>query len=121
MTSLYINKGDMLAELVTSQQQGTWTPALTRQMMLLAAGVARHEYFKRFNPRDDLVQNGLLHLLEVWRNFDTTRTNANPFAYFSRCLFRAYAAYTAAEYQQSNIRQSLREVACDWIKTNEHE
>ena len=107
----YIDRTVMNSELAISQQQGSWTAALTDQMRRLARGVAHHDFFIRYSDREGLIQSGLLHLLEIWNHFDTTRPNANPFGYFSKCLFREYARVTNIEYKYSNFKSYAREIA----------
>ena len=112
----YIDRNVMNAELEKSQQQGSWTAELTDQMRQLARGVAYHDFFIRFSDREGLIQTGLLHLLEVWQHFDTSRPGANPFGYFSKCLFREYTRATNVEYKWSNFKAYAREIAEHYAK-----
>jgi hypothetical protein len=111
VTEHYIDRVEMTAELILSQQSGVWTERLTAQMRRLARGIAHHDFFIRYCDREGLIQSGLLHLLEIWQNFDITRPSANPFGYFSLCLFREYSRITRNEYEYTNFKHEAAVIA----------
>lgn len=98
----------MRLELIQSHIDNEWTPTLTTMMIELAEGVASHKMFKYVREKDDLVQNGLVYLLKIWKKFDVEHASANPFGYFTQSLFREYVKiYTRETKRNSRFVQMI--------------
>lgn len=98
----------MRDELIKSSAQGKWTIELTNIMMDLANGVAHHQIYKCVNDKEDMIQDGLCHLLQIWYKFDAEHASGNPFGYFTRSLFRHYT-----KYFNKAIKRNKRETTVD--------
>lgn len=106
---MQINKQELHDQLILSSQQGEWTKPLIVMMTAIAKGVAYHRVFRYVPDKQDMVQDGLMHLLEIWGKFDPTHPSANPFGYFTQALFRHYAKYFTKEVERNKVIVSLDE------------
>lgn len=75
----------------------------------LAKGVAHHRVFRYVPDKQDMIQDGLVHLLEIWSKFDPNHASANPFGYFTQALFRHYTKYFTKEVERNKVIVSLDE------------
>lgn len=59
-----------------------------RYIILLAKRLSTRYNFINYTYRDEFVSDGILRACEAFKSFDPTRSN--PFAYFTRVIYRAY-------------------------------
>jgi len=98
-----IDKTILQAELIESAAQDKWTKQLTAMMQQLAKGVSQNRCFRFVPDKEDMVQDGLLHLLTIWKKFDCNHPSANPFGYFTQSLFRHYSKYFTSEVERNKV------------------
>lgn len=102
-----IDKAHMHAEFVLSILADKWTPGLTSMMQELASGVAHNKAYKCVSEREDMIQDGVLHLLTIWRKFNPAHVANNAFGYFTQALFRHYTKYYTKQIKREKCFTSI--------------
>lgn len=113
-----IDKNQLIIALHQSKQNGAWTAPLTKMMMELAQGVANHHIFRSYPYKSDLIQDGLVHLIETWTKYNVDKSD-NPFGYFTHCLFRRYNKIMKKEFKKHIILSNYELKEEDWIVIND--
>jgi hypothetical protein len=111
MTKIYIDRDQMLQQLSISRITGCWTPELTQMFQLLCANIAHSRAFIQHRDREDLIQEGLVYLLEIWTRFDIDRVDPNPFGYFTKCIFRRYSKIIKTNVEYTQFLTDARAIA----------
>lgn len=81
----YIDKEEMLLEILKSKEQGELTERAIEMFILLGKRVIKrlqHKY-KTQAERDDCLQTGMYHIFKSWYKFDS-RMSDNPFSYYTQ-------------------------------------
>lgn len=91
-TNYYIDKKEMLYEILISKENGELTPRATQMFLLLGKRIMKRLQ-KRYRSKEDqadCMQTGMYHLFKSWHKFDP-RQSDNPFAYYTQ-IFKTGAA-----------------------------
>lgn len=88
----YIDKQEMLLEILKSKQAGELTPKAVDMFLLLAERVMKRLQWRYRSQEDfeDCKQTGLYHLFKSWDKFDP-RKSSNPFAYYTEIFKKGTA------------------------------
>lgn len=76
-------------------------------IILLATRAAQHRYFRNYTFKDEMIEDGILKLVEAFGKFDTEKFS-NPFGYFSQCLKWTYSQRKKLEKKQRDVIANLR-------------
>jgi DNA-directed RNA polymerase specialized sigma24 family protein len=74
-------------------------------IILLAKRLSTRYNFVNYTYRDEFVSDGILRAVEAFKNFDPERSN--PFAYFSKVLFRSFIQRIKKEKTERAMRDRL--------------
>jgi hypothetical protein len=74
--------------------------------ILMSERLASRYNFAMYTYRDEFVSDGILRCVEVFKSFDPTKST-NPFAYFTKVLYRVFITRIRKEKQQRQVRDQL--------------
>tara|TARA_Y100000389_G_scaffold196351_1_gene229154 strand:+ start:1367 stop:1723 length:357 start_codon:yes stop_codon:yes gene_type:complete len=86
----YLNNGDLLQEIVKSQEQDELTPKALKMLMMLAERSSAKLTYRNPEDRKDCIACAYMDLYRYWRNFNPEKSN-NAFAYFTEIAKRGFA------------------------------
>lgn len=109
----YIDKKEMMREIVKSKENNKCSEELGLMFMKLAEKYSHHAFFRDYERRygkafkEDLIATGLHACAKAWNKFDPEKSD-NPFSFFTTCLYRAYIGYLSKEYDFTNTKNALK-------------
>jgi DNA-directed RNA polymerase specialized sigma subunit len=107
-TNHYIDKAEMLAEVVKSKAAGAMTDKLARMILLLAEKYSHHHWFIGYSYREDMVADAVLNLVHSALKFDPEKSNttSNYSNLITNSNLNPYAYNNANTYLNTNIYSS---------------
>lgn len=105
-TNHYIDKAEMLAEVVKSKAAGAMTDKLARMILMLAEKYSHHHWFIGYSYREDMVADAVLNLVHSALKFDPEKSN-NPFGYYTIAIQRSFMHYLHVEKKHRYIRDKM--------------
>ncbi len=87
----YIDKKELLNEIILSKEKNELTPRAFELLYLLARRVSMSLRYKKFEDKEDCLQEAMHDVVKYWRNFDPQYKNANAFAYYTRLILSGLA------------------------------
>jgi len=105
--SHYLNKDEMLKEIIKSQEQGRCTERLGEMFMALAQGFVKHRYFNRYTYKDDLIAEGVYAMVKAFDKFDVS-LGKSPLAYFTQVCYYAFRGVCIDQKKQQDIRDAIK-------------
>lgn len=110
----YIDKAEMLEEILTYRQQceqaklegrekPTITNSLAKKFMDIVNGIARRPNFHNYSFLDDMKSRAIENCFRKANHFDPTKSN-NPFGYYSRVIWREFLNVIEEEEWQSYLK-----------------
>lgn len=97
---MYIDNTDFLAEIILSQIEPTERLC---QYLQLIAQIAVAKVCPNYYPREDLVQDTVLELLRMYRNYDITQPK--PYLFFEIHAKRFVRCTTVRQLKKDKIRK----------------
>lgn len=87
----YLNKNELLREVILSKAKGKRSKRLDQLLILLGKGMSlRMSQWTPLNQRKDASSQALTSLFENWDKFNYHKYD-NPFSYYSEIYKRAWA------------------------------
>ncbi len=71
---------------------------------LIAINLAKAPNFANYSYKEEMIGDGIENSLMYIKNFDPTRQNANPFAYFTQIIYYAFLRRINKEKKQTYIK-----------------
>ncbi len=105
-TNHYIDKAEMLDEVVKSKAAGAMTDKLARMILLLAEKYSHHHWFIGYSYREDMVADAVLNLVGSALKFNPEKSN-NPFGYYTIAIQRSFMHYLHVEKKHRYIRDKM--------------
>ena len=102
----YLSGPEMLKEIIRCQQNNVISDKLARMFMLLSNRYSSKANFSGYTYRDEMVASGILACVVAFPKFDPTKSN-NPFAYFTKCIHRAFLQILNKEKTQQVLRDTI--------------
>jgi len=104
----YLNNDEFIRELELSHEKGEPTENLHIMFFELAKNIARKYNYAKLPYSDDLIMEGYMKCIKVFRSFNMEKTN--PFAYFTSVIENRMRDYIKKENKQKDlIIKSLNE------------
>ena len=102
----YLNNKDLLAQVITSKEQGQMTDRLAHMLQTLCARYGKKGNFANYTYNEDMQAYAMMMLVRTWNSFKPEKSN-NPFAFFTQCIKNSFIQFLNQEKKQRNIRDSL--------------
>jgi DNA-directed RNA polymerase specialized sigma24 family protein len=77
-----------------------------RYFIAMSEKLASRYNFAQYTYRDEFVSDGILRCVQVFKSFDPTKS-ANPFAYFTKVLYRSFIQRIKKEKTERQVRDQL--------------
>lgn len=104
----YIDKKELLAEVVKSKESGRMSDRLASMLHLLTSKYAKSSQYIGYPFNDDMQGYALMMLVKTWSAFDPARSeNPNPFAFYTQCIKNSFNQYLNKEKLHRNVRDAL--------------
>ena len=102
----YIDRKELLAEVVASKKIDRMSDRLAALLTLLTEKYAKKANFARYTYNDDMQGYARMMLVRQWRGFDPEKSD-NPFAYYTQCIKNSFKQFLNAEKKQRTVRDEL--------------
>lgn len=105
----YLNKKDLLAQVVLSKQSPTgqiMNTELAKMLTALTKKYAKSPQFSGYSYREDMEAFAMMMLVKTWYKFDENRSD-NPFAFYTQCVKNSFVHFLKQEKKQRNIRDEM--------------
>jgi len=102
----YIDRKELLAEVVKSKELGKMSDRLAMMLDLLTTKYAKSPQYIGYSYNDDMQGYAKLNLVNVWDRFNPDKSD-NPFAFYTQCIKHSFMQYLNKEKKQRNIRDEL--------------
>ena len=97
---MYVDDVEFLAELILSQKEPT---ERLGQFLQLVAQIAVAKTCPNYKPREDLIQDTLLELLRMYKNYDLS--NKKPYLFFEIHAKRFIRCITVRQLKKDKLRK----------------
>jgi DNA-directed RNA polymerase specialized sigma subunit len=87
----YVNKDELLKELLISKKNDKLTPRAIDMLYRMVKECIRPLRYHYSMDKDDCSSSAMLDILNYWRRFDPDRENSNVFAYFTQIIKNGFA------------------------------
>jgi len=74
-------------------------------LILLSKKLATRYNFNKYTYKDEMISDGILRSIEAFKSFDPMRSN--PFAYFTKVMFRTFVQRIKKEHSERSMRDRL--------------
>lgn len=100
MYKMYVDDAEFLAELILSQKEPT---ERLGQFLQLIAQIAVAKTCPNYKPREDLIQDTLLELLRMYKNYDLAYKK--PYLFFEIHAKRFIRCTTVRQLKKDKLRK----------------
>lgn len=118
-TKLYIDKNEMMDELIHYNKTGEISDVLCEMFLKLAVRYTSRPNLSGYTYREDFVGAGVLRMISQIDKFDINHEAKNPFAYFTQVVHNETMQVLNKEKKQRMIKEGLREKVWDEICSEE--
>lgn len=108
----YVNNKEFIQLIKDFQQRKKENPneRIPEQVgeifILISNNLAKRYNFSNYTYKDEMIADGILRAVEVFDKFDSEKSN-NPFAYFTRVIFRKFIERIKKEKNERSMRDKL--------------
>lgn len=102
----YIDRKELLAEVIASKAVGRMSDRLAAMLSLLTEKYAKKSNFARYTYNDDMQGYARMMLVKSWQAFKPEKSD-NPFAFYTQCIKNSFKQFLNQEKKQRNIRDEL--------------
>lgn len=74
-------------------------------LILLSKKLSTRYNFNGYTYKDEMTSDGILRAIEAFKSFDPTRSN--PFAYFTKVIYRSFVQRIKKEHSERSMRDRL--------------
>lgn len=82
----YIDKKELLAEMIKSKQQGKLTNRVVVMFMRMIREISRGFSYKHKEDREDCNSQAMEDILRYWKRFNPEHPKANVFSFFTQMI-----------------------------------
>lgn len=115
----YVDKAEMLAELIKYDNNGIITEKLGLMFKKIATKFANARNFSSYTYKDDMIASALERMITQIGKFNVHHPSANPFGYFSLTAYNQFLAVLKKEKRQREIKQNYRQKIWDEMSMEE--
>lgn len=105
----YLNKAEMMKELVSYNETGEISNTLGAMFMKIAERYTSRRNLSGYSYREDMISEAVTRMVSQIDKFDINHPAANPFAYFTQVAHNQILALLNKEKRQRDIKANLRE------------
>jgi len=111
--SNYVNPKKLKIELNRYKRTKKISNLLGEMFLLISKNMAHRPNFVGYtnNWRDEMIEQGVLHLCRYTRKFDSTKKNSNAFAYCSKIVYNAFIQYINSEKKYEAFKSNMLDAA----------
>lgn len=118
--ALYVNKREMMEEILQYQQTKEVSEKLAHMFRLIAKKFSSHSWFFRYTYREDMISQAVMMMLKKVDKFNINYPNADPFNYFSSIAYNEFRQMIKKENKTQLARENLRQYIWVDICTDEN-
>tara|TARA_R110002020_G_scaffold90534_27_gene220511 strand:+ start:497 stop:991 length:495 start_codon:yes stop_codon:yes gene_type:complete len=118
-TELYIDKNEMMEELVRYNTDGVISEKLGSMFLKLAIRYTSKPNLSGYSYREEFIGTGVLRMISQIDKFDVDHPSKNPFAYFTQVVHNETMGILNREKRQRDIKENLREKLWDEVNFEE--
>jgi hypothetical protein len=107
-TALYIDKNEMMVELIKYRDTGVISEILGAMFLKLATRYTSRPNFAGYSYRDEFISAAVYRMVEQVGKFDVDHPSQNPFAYFTQMAHNQILSILNKEKRQRTMQQRLR-------------
>lgn len=119
-SNLYIDKNEMIVEILKYHASGVISEVLGEMFMRLAIRYTSKYNFSGYTYRDDMIAEAVFRMVEQIDKFDVNHPTQNPFAYFTTVAHRQILTVLNKEEKYRDLKDSVRTMMWDDLCTDEH-
>jgi len=105
----YLNKGEMMRELIDYNESGVISNTLGAMFMKIAERYTSRRNLSGYSYREDMIGEAVTRMVSQIDKFDINHPAANPFAYFTQVAHNQILALLNREKRQRDIKSNLRD------------
>ena len=113
----YVDNEKLLEEVKRYIDTGNKSEELGKMILLIATKYSEKGSFAGYSWKDDMICEAVLTCMKYMHNFDISKEDANPFAYFSKVIHNAFLNFIAKQKKHSSIKdicyKNLDFLTCD--------
>jgi len=102
----YIDKKELLAEVVASKEQGAMSDRLAAMLQLLTEKYSMSPQYIRYSFKEDMKSFAMMSLVHTWKSFKPEKSD-NPFAFYTQCIKHSFIQYLNKEKKHRIVRDTL--------------
>lgn len=119
-SNLYIDKNEMIIEILEYHKTGVISEKLGDMFMRLAIRYTSKYNFSGYTYRDDMIAEAVYRMVEQIDKFDVNHPTQNPFAYFTTVAHRQILTVLNKEEKFRDLKESVRTIMWDDLCNDEH-
>jgi DNA-directed RNA polymerase specialized sigma24 family protein len=108
-TELYIDKNEMMDELLHYNKTGEISEKLGAMFLKLAIRYTSKPNLSGYSYREEFIGSGVLRMISQIDKFDVDHPSKNPFAYFTQVIHNETMGILNREKRQRDIKADLRD------------
>lgn len=106
----YIDKNELLQEIIKSQQQGKMTERLAELCIMIGEHMLKSKQYYGYSKetKEDMLSHGCLFCIRyLLKNYDPQKQNNSPFAYITTIFKSAYMQELNKYYKIKEFESEL--------------
>lgn len=118
-SELYIDKNEMMDELIHYNTEGEISEKLGAMFLKLAIRYTSKSNLSGYSYREEFIGSGVLRMISQIDKFDINHPSKNPFAYFTQVIHNETMGILNKEKRQRDIKDNLRDKIWDEVVHDE--
>lgn len=102
----YIDKKELLAEVIACKEVDVMSDKLAKMLQLIAKKFAQSRNLAGYTYSDDMQAFAMMMLVKTWRAFKPEKSN-NAFAFYTQCIKNSFIQFLNQEKAHRNVRDKL--------------
>ena len=102
----YINKKELLGEIIMCRETGEMSVKLANMLALLTKKYASSSQYAGYTFNEDMQAYAMMMLVKTWKAFDPAKSD-NPFAFYTQCIKNSFNQMLNKEKKHRNVRDKL--------------
>lgn len=102
----YIDKKELLAEVITCKEVDLMSDKLAKMLQLIAKKFAQSRNLAGYTYSEDMQAFAMMMLVKTWRAFKPEKSS-NAFAFYTQCIKNSFIQFLNQEKAHRNVRDKL--------------
>ncbi len=102
----YIDKKELLAEVIACKEVDVMSNKLAKMLQLIAKKFAQSRNLAGYTYSDDMQAFAMMMLVKTWRAFKPEKSS-NAFAFYTQCIKNSFIQFLNQEKAHRNVRDKL--------------